>query len=751
MPGWILVSNHSSFPTTLDKKRVALAAFALAACLVMLTGCSNLRQQSLELQLPVLPSQAAVEANAISAPDLPLSEQDAVVADSSLVSNSALDSSAFENAFDEGFEQTPSVQSFLPSENDFQPPQPQARFVGVLDKAEMMEIKLQAVSNKPPPAPAIGTAANKTDLATCETHQACNHNATAQCDCCKKKQLPKLAMVEPVDPALLPELFGADRPPAKDNVSVDSMLQPLRSSNGATESKVASTTDADSSADTNSPIRLTAMQDSKTLSGRLPSTTTTIPAQTQNKAQLLIPIAPEVLSEFKAESKRAATDLAKSYPANPSIKVSPIMDVNSGLVKASSAAVTMATASEPVGPLADPNNIKAEFIPVSSSGIRVSAIPFKSHPAIKARHAKPEIKPAAEPTELVISKTIVEPTVTARSFEMATVNKVDTVSKVETFNPIATNNFQPAVSDANAFIAASRSTAERFLPALPKPTKTLPIPPANVPAAEKVFNKFPAIVKHAQPLRANPKPSTTNIDPLADLDDLPTMSQIEQELAEFKRGNTFDPSTIIKADTIDPALLLAKLDGPPKKIAAPIIKIVETVPDKDLITQQLAAQNSALLDLQDAIKHLKPEPVTVVHKEPKLTLNNAAFCTKISGFGQFTPFAANTFSGSQKTLLYCEVENQTSNQFTSVDGSQQFETTLLGSIVIYDANDQVVQTKKFPAIKDIARQQRRDFYVYFPVQFNELANGDYRLELNVEDITGNKTAALRPSMRFSVR
>ena len=145
--------------------------------------------------------------------------------------------------------------------------------------------------------------------------------------------------------------------------------------------------------------------------------------------------------------------------------------------------------------------------------------------------------------------------------------------------------------------------------------------------------------------------------------------------------------------------------------------------------------------------------MAVAQEDPELTLtlNNAAFCTKITGFGQFESFAANTFSGSQRTLLYCEVENQTSKRFTGFDGSDQFETVLHGSVVIYDANDRVVQTEKFPAIKDIARQQRKDFYVYFPVQFNELARGDYRLELSVEDVAGNETTVLRPFMRFSVK
>ena len=183
----------------------------------------------------------------------------------------------------------------------------------------------------------------------------------------------------------------------------------------------------------------------------------------------------------------------------------------------------------------------------------------------------------------------------------------------------------------------------------------------------------------------------------------------------------------------------------------PLLKLSRPLLTTILSSNQLEAQNSTLLELQDAIKQLKTKPVPASSVAPELSLRNAAFCTKISGFGQFKPFAANDFSSSQKTLLYCEVENQTSKQFTNFDGSKQFETVLHGSVVIYDANDQIVQTADFPAIKDVARHQRRDFYVYFPVQFNNLAAGDYQLELSVEDASASETAVLRPFMRFSVR
>ena len=712
MPGWILVANRFLLLTIFRKYGGLSSAVLPLVCLVVLTGCSNLRQQSLELPLPVLPSQAAVEADEISAPVSPLSEKtDAVVVDSAVESDSALNLSSLENDFDIGFKQTgpesvppPTTPSYRPTENDLPPPQLQARFVGVLDKAEMSEVKLKAVS-KMAPAPSIGTTIEGATSENCKT-PVCNANTSVQCDCCKKKELPKLAVVDPIDPEQLPKLFGGDPALAQNKVegpSFQSMLQPLRSANAVAK------------ADTNSPLRLTAMQGSEIPKIRSPFIAA--PTQTQNRAQLLFPIAPDKLKETKAEAKLVTTQAAETLD----IKVSPVMDLNSAAVESSTGAVAMVTANEAIDSPADASKTQAKFIPVSSSGIRVSAIPFKSFSPAMPR-------PLRKAPTRVASKSVVEPT-----------------------QPTMLKKIVEPTASSNVF---------KSLPN--KPAQTLPVVSADFPVAPTVTNEFAAPLIQAnsaetksedlvatEPNQFVPASPSANIDPLADYGDLPDMSQIEKELAEFKKVNTFNPSTVGQLERIDQAALLAKLDGPPQKIAAPV-EVVEAAPKNDLLAQQFSDQ---LSEIQSAIEQFKPEPVAVAQEDPELTLtlNNAAFCTKITGFGQFESFAANTFSGSQRTLLYCEVENQTSKRFTSFDGSDQFETVLHGAIVIYDANGQVVQTEKFPAIKDIARTQRRDFYVYFPVQFNELAKGDYQLELSVHDVAGNETVVLRPVMRFSVK
>ena len=157
------------------------------------------------------------------------------------------------------------------------------------------------------------------------------------------------------------------------------------------------------------------------------------------------------------------------------------------------------------------------------------------------------------------------------------------------------------------------------------------------------------------------------------------------------------------------------------------------------------AKNQATLDTLD---HLR-KAIHRLEAIAGLQAANPAFCSRITGFGQFQPMPSNNFSPLQRLLVYCEVENYRSEQ-KSLNQGLRFHTQLQGSYAIYDSQGRVVQQAEFPAVEDVARQKRRDFYMYFPVQLNDLASGEYRMELLIEDHYANKTAAV-PSMRFQVR
>ncbi|MEL7498618.1 MAG: hypothetical protein AAFN77_13510 [Planctomycetota bacterium] len=164
-----------------------------------------------------------------------------------------------------------------------------------------------------------------------------------------------------------------------------------------------------------------------------------------------------------------------------------------------------------------------------------------------------------------------------------------------------------------------------------------------------------------------------------------------------------------------------------------------------LDSQQVRSEtrNSETLDnLKDAVEELE----TLA----ELKVTNGVFCTKILGFGKFNPFMTARFASSQKMLIYCEVENQTTREVTNGIGNSEYRTQLQGSYVIYDAEGDIVQQEKFQPVLDTARNRRRDFYLYFPVQLRGLESGEYRLELMIEDIYGSKTATLDSGLHFSV-
>ena len=150
----------------------------------------------------------------------------------------------------------------------------------------------------------------------------------------------------------------------------------------------------------------------------------------------------------------------------------------------------------------------------------------------------------------------------------------------------------------------------------------------------------------------------------------------------------------------------------------------------------------------ETLTHLRN---AVAHLESLANLRVVAgeFCTEVSGYGQFSPFAYNVFPVGQKVLVYCEVENFNSTQQDSETGVS-FLTRLRGSYAIYNSSGHAVQQAEFPTLEDVARKRRRDFYMHLPITIGNLAAGDYELHLLIEDLGGNKTASLTPPLLFTV-
>ena len=150
----------------------------------------------------------------------------------------------------------------------------------------------------------------------------------------------------------------------------------------------------------------------------------------------------------------------------------------------------------------------------------------------------------------------------------------------------------------------------------------------------------------------------------------------------------------------------------------------------------------------ETLTHLRN---AVAHLESLANLRVVAgeFCTEVSGYGQFKPFAHNVFPVGQKVLVYCEVENFNSTPQDSENGVS-YLTRLRGSYAIYNSSGHAVQQAEFPTLADTARKRRRDFYMHLPITIGNLDAGNYELHLLIEDLGGNKTASLTPPLLFTV-
>ncbi len=150
----------------------------------------------------------------------------------------------------------------------------------------------------------------------------------------------------------------------------------------------------------------------------------------------------------------------------------------------------------------------------------------------------------------------------------------------------------------------------------------------------------------------------------------------------------------------------------------------------------------ALQHLQDAVHELSALA--------ELKLPFAIFCTKVSGYGQYKPFASFEFASNQDVLVYCEIDNFAPLLETR-DGITNYKTKLSSSFWITGDKDTIVQQQDFPVVTDDARNLRRDFFMHLPVTFADLPTGNYQLHVQVRDHGSGKVATLEQPLGFSVR
>ena len=128
-----------------------------------------------------------------------------------------------------------------------------------------------------------------------------------------------------------------------------------------------------------------------------------------------------------------------------------------------------------------------------------------------------------------------------------------------------------------------------------------------------------------------------------------------------------------------------------------------------------------------------------------LEVRNAAFCTDVQGYGNVTPFKSKVFRPDQDVLLYCELENVTSDEIAN-----GYETQVQGNYQIFDKTGNRIAEQLLPMEKEICQNHRRDYFVVYRIFMPmQIVAGDFEMRITVEDMKGKKFG--QSDLEFSIQ
>ncbi|CAN5851059.1 hypothetical protein BH11PLA1_BH11PLA1_12040 [soil metagenome] len=135
-----------------------------------------------------------------------------------------------------------------------------------------------------------------------------------------------------------------------------------------------------------------------------------------------------------------------------------------------------------------------------------------------------------------------------------------------------------------------------------------------------------------------------------------------------------------------------------------------------------------------------------------LTLPAVELCTRVDGFGRYTPVASTTLLAGRglSAILYTEVENftsvrddtasgpQSASTAGSVAGTGAFVTNLSQTIHLYNDEGRAIWSLPPQTLRETARNIRRDYYLVQRIDLPaNLAPGAYTLKTTVRDLARN--------------
>ncbi len=119
--------------------------------------------------------------------------------------------------------------------------------------------------------------------------------------------------------------------------------------------------------------------------------------------------------------------------------------------------------------------------------------------------------------------------------------------------------------------------------------------------------------------------------------------------------------------------------------------------------------------------------------EPRLELGTLALCTRVGGFGDYTPFKKNSFlaHSEQQAIVYIEIAGFTSE----LNSKNEWVTELSQQLIIYSESDGIpVWREDWQSAVDVSRNRRNDFFVVQIITLPKaLSVGRYHLKVRVRD------------------
>lgn len=146
----------------------------------------------------------------------------------------------------------------------------------------------------------------------------------------------------------------------------------------------------------------------------------------------------------------------------------------------------------------------------------------------------------------------------------------------------------------------------------------------------------------------------------------------------------------------------------------------------------------------ETVLHLSHAAASLGEQGP-LVVKNLNFCTEVISYGVFKRVESHDFKPGQQALIYAEVEN-----FKSEEMREGFHTALQSSYQILDSQGRRVAHDDFALTEEHCQNRRRDYFVrYFLTLPGQMYDGQYTLELTVEDTLGRKIG--QSTVQFAIK